>query len=236
MAQPNDPFATNSTLAPSVRDRWGYLALFGAQTIGAFVLLWTGLRLYREVLADPTSHELHPWRFVELSVVNRLDAGLVLGLLSRSSAAAAVPKRSARSRYFVSSALGLRAPDFYFRFFVRRAEARIRDPRLPVPHHSLGALLYSATCGSWSAWVAFSPPEKRASMPKAPGPSREPRSANVCYLREADGWSRREADNADRNRGGRGGWRADVRAGAPQPESLPICPSCDARRTCRSSH
>ena len=64
MAQPNDPFATNSTLAPSVRDRWGYLALFGAQTIGAFVLLWTGLRLYREVLADPTSHELHPWRFV----------------------------------------------------------------------------------------------------------------------------------------------------------------------------
>ena len=65
MAQPNDSFATNSTVAPSVRDRWGYLALFGAQTIGAFVLLWTGLRLYREVLADPTSHELHPWRFVD---------------------------------------------------------------------------------------------------------------------------------------------------------------------------
>ena len=39
MAQPNDPFATNSTLAPSVRDRWSYFALFGMQTIGAVVLL-----------------------------------------------------------------------------------------------------------------------------------------------------------------------------------------------------
>ena len=42
--------------AQSVRGRWSYFALFGMQTIGAVVLIWTGLRLYREVLADP-SHE-----------------------------------------------------------------------------------------------------------------------------------------------------------------------------------
>ena len=42
MAQPNGSFATNSTLARSVRGRWSYFTLFGMQTIGAVVLIWTG--------------------------------------------------------------------------------------------------------------------------------------------------------------------------------------------------
>lgn len=50
--------------AQSVRGRWGYFALFGMQTIGAVVLIWTGLLLYRQVLADPTKHETHPWAIV----------------------------------------------------------------------------------------------------------------------------------------------------------------------------
>jgi hypothetical protein len=46
------------------RGRWGYFALFGMQTIGAVVLFWTGLLVYREVLADPTKHERHPCAMV----------------------------------------------------------------------------------------------------------------------------------------------------------------------------
>ena len=41
-----------------------YFALFGMQTIGAVVLIWTGLFLYRQVLADPTSHEPEPGTIV----------------------------------------------------------------------------------------------------------------------------------------------------------------------------
>ena len=64
MAQPKNSFATNSTLAPSVRGRLSYFALFGMQTIGAVVLIWTGVLVYREVLADPVSHEAHRWAIV----------------------------------------------------------------------------------------------------------------------------------------------------------------------------
>jgi hypothetical protein len=56
-------------------------------------------------------------------VVNHLDADRLLGFLSRSSAAAAVPKRSARARHFVSRAHGQRAPNCYFRLCVCRTEA-----------------------------------------------------------------------------------------------------------------
>ena len=34
------------------------------QTIGAVVLIWTGLLVYRQVLADPTSHEAQRWAVV----------------------------------------------------------------------------------------------------------------------------------------------------------------------------
>jgi hypothetical protein len=37
-------------------DYWGYFSLFGIQTLGAVVLLWNGLPLYRTILADPGSH------------------------------------------------------------------------------------------------------------------------------------------------------------------------------------
>jgi hypothetical protein len=56
MTEPNDSFASTSAPAQSARGRWSYFALFGMQTIGAVVLFWTGLLLYRQVLADP-SHE-----------------------------------------------------------------------------------------------------------------------------------------------------------------------------------
>ena len=60
MTQPNNSFASESALAQSARGRWSYFALFGMQTIGAVVLIWTGLHLYRQVLADP-SHKPELW-------------------------------------------------------------------------------------------------------------------------------------------------------------------------------
>ena len=64
MTEPNDSFASDSALAQSARGRWRYFTLFGMQTIGAFVLSSTALQLYRQVLADPGSHEPHPWTVV----------------------------------------------------------------------------------------------------------------------------------------------------------------------------
>jgi hypothetical protein len=63
VTRPKDSFASNSAPAQSVRGRCSYFALFGTQTIGAVVLFWTGLLLYRQVLADP-SHEPELWPIV----------------------------------------------------------------------------------------------------------------------------------------------------------------------------
>jgi hypothetical protein len=63
VTQPNDSFASNSGLTQSRRGQWSYFALFGMQTIGAVVLFWTGLLLYRQALADP-SHEPELWPIV----------------------------------------------------------------------------------------------------------------------------------------------------------------------------
>jgi hypothetical protein len=49
----------DSTVAPaqSAGGRWRYPALFGVQTIGAFILFWNAVPLYRQILVDPASHE-----------------------------------------------------------------------------------------------------------------------------------------------------------------------------------
>lgn len=64
MTEPNDSFASNSALAQSARGARRYVTLLGMQTIGAFVLSSTALRLYRQVLADPGSYEPRPWTMV----------------------------------------------------------------------------------------------------------------------------------------------------------------------------
>ena len=63
MMDPSGSFAARSALRQDLRGRWMYFALFGMQTAGAFVLYGTGLPLYRQVLADPTSHEAQLWTF-----------------------------------------------------------------------------------------------------------------------------------------------------------------------------
>ncbi len=61
MTQPKDSFASDSAATQSGRGRGSYFALFGIQTVGAIVLIWAGLLLYRQVLADPTSYDEESW-------------------------------------------------------------------------------------------------------------------------------------------------------------------------------
>ena len=51
----------NSAPSQNGGGRGSYFALFGMQTIGAVFLIWTGLLLYRQVLAEPGAHEAIPW-------------------------------------------------------------------------------------------------------------------------------------------------------------------------------
>lgn len=57
MTEPKDPTVLSPVTAQSAAISRLYLALFGIQTIGALILLWNGIPLYRQFLAAPGSHE-----------------------------------------------------------------------------------------------------------------------------------------------------------------------------------
>jgi len=50
-----------------------YHQLFALQTIGTAILLWNGVPLYREIVADPSSHEARPetlvWAFSSIALI-----------------------------------------------------------------------------------------------------------------------------------------------------------------------
>ena len=69
MIRPHD-----STVGP--RSHWRFSALFGVQTIGAAILFWNAVPLYREILADPAAHEAQPERLIwALSSIVLMQAG-----------------------------------------------------------------------------------------------------------------------------------------------------------------
>jgi hypothetical protein len=51
-----EPVGSLST-AQRAGGRWRYFVLFGAQTIGALILFWNAVPLYREILASPATYE-----------------------------------------------------------------------------------------------------------------------------------------------------------------------------------
>ena len=64
----------DSTVGP--RSHWRYSALFVLQTIGAIILFWNAVPLYREILADPAAHEAQPEHLVwALSSIVLMQAG-----------------------------------------------------------------------------------------------------------------------------------------------------------------
>lgn len=57
MSRPRDAIACRPAPAQGADRRWRFPALFGMQTIGAGILFWNAVPLYRQILADPASHE-----------------------------------------------------------------------------------------------------------------------------------------------------------------------------------
>lgn len=51
----NWPFSPSET-AQRGRRRWQYVCLLAMQSIGAVILFWKGIPLYRQVLVDPAAH------------------------------------------------------------------------------------------------------------------------------------------------------------------------------------
>jgi hypothetical protein len=139
--KPNDSFAWRSALARSARCRWGYFALFGIQTIGAAFLYWTALLLYRQVIADPSSHEAHPWTLVwTLSSIALMQtaywvcyhADPPLPQFNNALIGHAI-LFLARMSFVLSTSV------FGFVFVAQRPE--FESPHLRVPRHSLGIVL-----------------------------------------------------------------------------------------------
>ena len=130
------------------------------QTIGAVVVIWTGLFLYRQVLADP-SHEPELWPIVgSLSSIAVMQICYWVSYRVRPS----IPRFQnaplghailflARMVYVLPTSV------FGFVFIARRPEFEIPVFRCLVL--LLGLFACSAMCGSWSAWVGFSLAEKR---------------------------------------------------------------------------
>ncbi len=75
MTKLSDSIASRPAPTQSV-GRWWYPALFGMQTVGAVVLFWKAVPLYREILADPAAHEARPEHLVwALSSIVLMQAG-----------------------------------------------------------------------------------------------------------------------------------------------------------------
>jgi hypothetical protein len=76
MTKPHDSIASPAAPAQSAGGPWRYLAMLGVQTIGAVILFWNAVPLYREVLADPASHEAQPEALVwSLSSIALIQVG-----------------------------------------------------------------------------------------------------------------------------------------------------------------
>jgi hypothetical protein len=56
MKQPETRVLDSAQPHSGVNDYWRYFSLLGVQTVGAGVMLWNGVPLYRTILADPASH------------------------------------------------------------------------------------------------------------------------------------------------------------------------------------
>ena len=60
----------------SITAHWRFPILFGVQTIGAIILFWNAVPLYREILADPAAHESQPENLAwALSSIVLMQAG-----------------------------------------------------------------------------------------------------------------------------------------------------------------
>jgi hypothetical protein len=76
MTEPQDPIRASGRLLPAVGHGSYSFLLFAMQTIGAAILFWYTVPLFRQVLLDPGGHEVRPERLIwSLSAVVLMQAG-----------------------------------------------------------------------------------------------------------------------------------------------------------------
>ena len=105
--------------------------LFAAQTIGAIILFWNAVPLYREILADPAAHELQPENLaLALSSIVLMQAGYWISHRIN-------PPIHSIAKAFIGSVIlflahELRVRHIRFRVCVYHAKARLPYSGLPV--------------------------------------------------------------------------------------------------------
>ncbi len=76
MIEPQDPIGASGRASRSVGDASRYFFLFAMQTIGAVILFWYAVPLFRQALADPGGHVARPENLVwSLSAITLILAG-----------------------------------------------------------------------------------------------------------------------------------------------------------------
>ena len=124
-------------------DAWRYFFLFAMQTIGAAILFWFAVPLFRQVLLDPGGHEARPENLVwSLPAITLMQVGywirhrlrLPLPRLLRNALVGYVVLFIARMSFVMATAI------FGFVFIVRRPEFQIPTSRYFVLIIALFAL------------------------------------------------------------------------------------------------
>ena len=76
MIGPQNPISASGRPTRTVGDGLRYFFLFGMQTIGAAILFWYAVPLFRQVLLDPGGHVARPENLVwSLSAITLMQAG-----------------------------------------------------------------------------------------------------------------------------------------------------------------
>ena len=131
MIEPQAPIAVSSRSSHTVGGASRYLSLLAMQTIGAAILFWYTVPLFRQILLDPGSHVVRPENLVwSLSAIALMQAGYWIRHRLRPS----LPQlRNALFGYIVlfvaRMSFVLATSIFGFVFIVRRPELEIPTSR-----------------------------------------------------------------------------------------------------------
>jgi hypothetical protein len=135
MIEPQNPIGVSGRSLPAVGHGSCYFLLFAVQTIGAAILFWYTIPLFRQVLLDPGGHVARPENLVwSLSAITLMQAGywvrhrlrLPVPQLFRNALVGYIVLFVARMSFVLATAV------FGFVFIVRRPEFQIPASRYLV--------------------------------------------------------------------------------------------------------
>ncbi len=142
MIEPQDPVGASGRPSHTIGDTSRYFFLFATQTIGAAILSWFAVPLFRQVLLDPGGHVARPENLVwSLSAIALMQAGYwirhrlrPLPRLLRNALVGYIVLFVARMSFVLATSI------FGFVFIVRRPEFEIPMSRYFIVIIALFAL------------------------------------------------------------------------------------------------